>query len=436
MNYYGKQTDKALENFRLPDMPVNKQLIYAITEIKKAAANANICCNKLDKNIGQAIITSCDEVLTGKFDDQFPTSAIQGGAGTSINMNVNEVLASRSAELLVNSGNTIQVHPIDHVNLSQSTNDVNPSALRIVCIRLTGKLNNNLDLLIKEIENKAKEYSQVKKLARTHLQDAIPTTIGDEFNAYAEILNNAKKRIEQSIAYLYTLNLGGTAIGNCINADPVYQDFLYKSLTEITQIPLKPSENMMSLTQTATDFANLSSVLTLLGLDLSKIAKDLRILSSGPEGGIGEIQLEELQKGSSIMPGKVNPVIPECINQIYYFIAGKNVTVQLAAEDSVLELAIMFPVIADSLIQQLDILSSGLFLFADKCFKTIKVDQNRCKELLEASTAYATLLTPKLGYDLVAEVVKESIVSGKTLREIILQRQLLNEEQFNKIISS
>jgi len=428
--YYQVQTELALENFPFSLPRVDLELIYAIAEVKKAAAIANYLTGNLDEDMKKGIVKACDEILAKKFDSQFVTPAVQGGMGTLINMNVNEVIASRASEI---SGK--KIHPNDHANMSQSTNDVNPSALKIASIRLTKKLLTDLDYLIKVFSQKAKEFKTVAKLGRTHFQDAVPTTLGAEFSSYRNILIRDKKRIGEILNYLYELNLGGTAIGNKINASEKYIEYVYKELEKSIGFKVRPATNLMSQTSSSTDFCHLMVVVTILCLDMSKIADDIRFMSSGPRGGIGEITLPTLQSGSSIMPGKVNPILPEMVNQTYFFVSGKNLTVQQAAEAAHMELAVMFPVIADSVISSLKLISEVMRVFADRCVKNIVANKERCLEHLEKSTAYATLLTPKLGYDVVSKVVKESVKSGMTIRKIILKNKLLKKEEFDSILS-
>jgi len=421
---YGPQTKASLENFPFNYHRVMLEFIYAMVMIKKAAAVANFKAGKLDKKLADKIISACDEILKGKYDDQFVVSAHHGGAGTSVNMNVNEVI-----------GTLANAHPNDHVNASQSTNDVNPSALKIASIKLTEKLLKNLDYLISVFDEKSKEYQDVRKLARTHIQDAMPTTLGAEFASYRDILIRDRKRIGDSLEYFYELSMGGTAIGNKINAPEKYITEFYKEIRQVTGInKLTPADNMMSQTSSDTDFCFLSSAVNILCLDISKMAVDFRFMSSGPKGGIGEISFKELQPGSSIMPGKVNPVIAETMNQTYYIISGKNLSIHQAAENSHLELGIMLPVIADSLIVILKIVETALKLFADRGIKNIIVNRERCLEHLEKSTAYSTLLTPRLGYDAVSKIVKESVKTGRTMREIILKKKLLTETELEKLL--
>lgn len=423
--FYGPQTKASLENFPFEYHKVNKEFIYAIVMIKKAAAIANFKAKKINKKVSDKIVFACNEVLSGKYNNQFVLPALHGGMGTSVNMNVNEVI-----------GTLAGAHPNDHVNSSQSTNDVNPSALKITSIKLSEKLLKSLDYLISVMGAKSKEYRDVKKLGRTHIQDAVPTTMGAEFGSYRDILIRDKKRIIEALGYFYELNLGGTAVGNSINAPKEYIENVYPELQKITGIKkLKPLENLMSGTSSDTDFCFLSSSINILCLDISKISLDFRFMSSGPKGGIGEIYFKELQPGSSIMPGKVNPIIAETMNQVYYLVSGKNMSIHQAAEASQLELGVMLPIISDSLIVILKTVETALRLFADRGIKNIVVNRARCLEHLEKSTAYSTLLSPRLGYDAVSKVVKESVKTGRTMREIILEKKLLKKEELDKILT-
>ncbi len=428
--YYGDQTAKSIDNFPFPHHKTYIDLIYAIVEIKQAAAYAHREIGEMEASIADAIIQSCQEILLGGYVDQFVTVGLQGGAGTSINMNVNEVVAARASEILGKP-----IHPNDDVNRSQSTNDVNPSALKIVCLRLSAKLLESTDKLIHSLEKKGKEFRRIAKLARTHMQDAVPITLGEEFLSYATIIKRDKQRIEEFQKYLYDLNLGGTAVGNSINASNAYIKSVYFHLQKITGLPVVKATNFMSQTSSQSDFYHLSSLLCALSIDLSKIATDIRFMSSGPRGGIGELRLEPLQKGSSIMPGKVNPVIPESINQVYYFISGKHLTIEHAVEGAHLELGIMFPIIADSIITSLKFLESAVKVFNEKCISILVANEEVCKRYLENSTAYATLFVPKLGYDVVSKIVKEAVKTGKTLREIVIERKFLTQAEFDSIIS-
>lgn len=419
---YGPQTIASVENFPFDYPLIHKEFVYAMAVVKKAAARGNEKAGKITARQSARIQKACDDILKGTYDDQFVVPALHGGAGTSVHMNVNEVIATLS-----------DTHANDHVNASMSTNDVNPSALRIASIQLTRTLLENVDLLIKKFDEKSKQHKRSQKLGRTHMQDAIPTTFGAEFGSYRDTIRRDKKRIESALSSMYELNMGGTAIGDGTNAPKSYRDTIYKELRSITGIKeLRPLDNLMTGTSSDTDFHFLSSTVTQLFTDLSKIATDFRFMSSGPRGGIGEITFKELQHGSSIMPGKVNPIICETMSQLYYQIAGRNLTIQLAAEGAHMELGVMLPAIVDALIVILKIASTGVKLFAEQAVASMTVNSRRGKELLEYSTAYSTLLTPRLGYDVVSEVVHEAIEKNSTLREVVVQRKLLTDAEFDK----
>ena len=460
--YYGVQTEKAIKNFPFDFRKTHREVIRAIVEIKRAAARAHYLAKELDKQRADAIVRACDEVLRGKHDDQFPLSSFQGGMGTSNHMNVNEVLAASATEILLSGKKGIKVrpsdeqgstertsakvrpsdeqgstertsanvHPNDHVNMSHSTNDVMPSALKIASLRLVDEADASLEILISALDKKAKQFANIQKLGRTHIQDAVPMTLGDEFASYAETIRRRQKGLREARAYLIELNLGGSAVGNSINVSPKYKKLLYRELQKVTALPLKPAKNLMSQTASVTDFLVVSSALTALCTDLSKIAGDFRILSSGPKGGIGELILPELQAGSSIMPGKVNPVLPEALSQLYYLVSGNNATIEKACEGAQLELGVMMPVITDRLVESLKLSAEMIEQFAKKCVATVIANKPRIKEHLENSTAYATLLNPIIGYDKAAECVKEAVATGKTLREVVLAKKLLSAKDF------
>ncbi len=434
--YYGEQTKKALKNFPFNVYKVHKEFIFALVKIKKAAAIANFEAGNISQQIKNAIVRVCDEILEGGYKEQFPLKALQGGAGTSTNMNVNEVIAARATEILQQQGKKAEVDAYDHVNRSQSTNDVNPSAIKIASEKLTQDLQATLKKLVEAFLGKAREFKNVVKLARTHLQDAVPTTLGAEFASYAEIIKWHQEKINRVLAYTKVLNLGGTAIGNSVNAKPKYIRILYRELNKITKLNFQPAKNLMSQTSSQTDFLAMSQAVTALVLDVSKIASDFRIMASGPAGGLMEISLLELQKGSSIMPGKVNPILPEAVNQLYFLVSGNNLTIEHSAHAAQLELGVMFPTIADRLLQTLKLTSEVLEQFTVYCVTKIKANKQRCRELLEKSNAYGTLLTPRLGYTVVSDLVKESLQTGSTLRELAVQKKLLTNKEFEKIIKT
>ncbi len=432
--YRGGQTAKAIKNFPFSFRYSQREFIYAIVEIKKSAAIGHVLAGELGSERGQAIVKACDEILSGKHLDSFVLSAFQGGAGTSNHMNANEVIALRATEILAERNKAkIAVHPNDHVNMSHSTNDVMPSALRISAVRMIDKLLSTLDVLILALEKKAKEFAHIKKLGRTHLQDAVPITLGQEFSAYAQYLKRGEHRIKYARESMLELNLGGSAVGNSINVSPKYMVKLYQQLKHITGLPFRPTKHLMAGTSSNSDFVALSQSLTALCVDLSKIANDLRLLSSGPKGGFGEIVLPALAPGSSIMPGKVNPILPEAINQLYFLVSGNNLTIEHAAEAAQLELGVMLPVVTDRLLESLKLMNELLSVFTKKCVVGIKANLKRCNELLENSLAYATLLSPEIGYDNVSMVVKYALANGKTLREAVLEKKLLTAQKFDQL---
>lgn len=428
-SYIGEQTKMALENFPFPLPTADVDFFHALAKVKKATAFGNEADGGITKAQKDAIIKACDEIIEGKHDSQFVTCSLQGGAGTSMNMNTNEVIANRASEICGEN-----IHPNDHVNRSQSTNDANPTALNILAIELANKLKNSLQTLIEETDKKAQEFAHIQKLGRTHIQDAVPITAGSQFASFSANLKKDLIRIESAKKFLYQVNLGGTAVGNEINASRTFIDNAYKALREATGLEMAEADNKMSGTSGQGDYIDLLSAVLITAMDISKFSRDVRILVSGPNGGIGELILESLQPGSSIMPGKVNPVIPESMNQIHFFIAGKFNTALLAAESSNLELGIMLPVLGDSLITSLKLLESGIKKFTEKVIKTVQVNEKRCKENLEKSTAFATLLTPALGYDKVSAAVKKSVKEGKTIKQVIVEEGYLTDAEFDEMV--
>ncbi len=402
--FIGQETKKALKNFRINSNHVRYDLIKAIIQIKLAASIANFKSSKLTQEQVEAIKKACLEILTNfdKYKKEFTLPCIQGGAGTSINMNVNEVIANLACKL---TGETI--HYLDHVNASQSTNDVNPSALKIVSLRQTFLLKEKLRELIYAFNYQASKNKQIKKLARTHLQDAIETSWFAVFKSYAEILERNLKKINQIEQFLYELNLSGTAIGTGLGTTPKFKKEVYTELKKITGLKIKPAKNLMSLTSSSSDFLSLSNTLTVLFTDLSKIATDFRVLASGPNGGIAELKLKELQKGSTIMPGKVNPIIPESINQIYFKLSGNNLTIEHACHAAILELSVMFPVIAESLLDSLQLAINGIDLFTE-CVKSLKVNKKNSEKHLKNSSS---ALMSKIGissYEKIEEAIRKN----------------------------
>jgi len=434
--YYGLQTARALENFPILRQPVHPDLVRALVQVKKAAVLTNLQHAFIDPDIGRAISQACDEVLTGALQDQFVVDALQGGAGTSANMNVNEVLANQALEILgATKGDYARIHPIDHVNLFQSTNDVFPTAVRIAAIGRLKSVSEQFARLQTALQEKEQAFAAILKVGRTQLQDAVPVTLGQEFGAWAQAIARDRWRLYKVEERLRQVNIGGTAVGTGINAPRKYLFTMIDKLREVTGLGLARAEYLMDPTQNNDVFVEVSGLLKTAAVNLSKIANDLRLLSSGPRAGLGEIRLPALQSGSSIMPGKVNPVLPEAVNQVAYQIMANDLAITLAAQGGQLELNAFLPLIAHNLLQMLDLLDHVVPLFIDKCISGIAPDEIRCRELLERSTAIVTALTGHIGYDRAAEIAAECLASGDTVRTLLIQRGLLTAEQLDKILA-
>ena len=433
--YYGIQTLRAAENFRITGLSIHPEIINSLVMIKKAAAITNCEIGILSPGISDAITAACDEILCGSFLDQFVVDPIQGGAGTSLNMNANEVIANRAAELLGGSkGDYSVVHPNDHVNLSQSTNDVIPTAARMTIVRLLMNLSLQLQCLNLALSKKAEEFDHVIKMGRTQMQDAVPIRLGQEFKAYADTIDRSIVRIRKAIDEMRIVNIGGTAIGTGINADKEYLQRIVPVLNKVSGMELIQADNLIDSTQNMDPFVAVSGAVKTCAVSMSKIASDLRLMSSGPKAGFGEIRLPAMQNGSSIMPGKVNPVVPEVVNQVAFNVIGNDVTITLAAEAGQLELNAFEPVICYNLFQSIDTLGYAAETFTDNCIIGITADEDRCRELVENSIGIVTALTPFVGYECAADVAKESLNSGRPVREIILEEKLIDPEELDHIL--
>lgn len=434
--YYGGETERALSNFAFSGPRVSINLIHAISEIKIAAARAWISIGGLDGRIGAAIIKAADEVRRGKFDGQFILPSLQGGAGTSLHMNVNEIIAARASEIIGKSGSISLekiVHPLDHVNKGQSTNDVVPSALRIECARGFAKILKAGEALATELDKKGKEFEKVTKLARTHLQDATPIALGEEFRAFAYNVRRECVRVKAAMPFFYELNLGGTAVGNGISAPKNFVGVLYREIRKLTKLPLKKGQNLVAFTSAAGDFAAAARVLGGFTMALSKMANDLRIMASGPRGGIGEIVLKSLQNGSTIMPGKVNPVALEVLNQLHFIVEGNALSICESAHAAQLELSHMTPLIAERLLSSITTINEVVENSTIDCVKSIAANKENCLKHLDNSMACAALLISKLGYDKASLLVARAIKNGVTLRELIVEEKIMSEKEFFKL---
>ncbi len=434
--YYGVQTARAVANFPISGERLHVEMVRAVARIKIAAARANAELGELDSKKADAIVAAAEEILAGKYDDQFVVDAYQAGAGTSFHMNVNEVIANRACELLGGKrGDSALVHPNDHVNMAQSTNDVIPTAIRLAAHDLSGPLLEELGALAKSFDRKAEEFAHLLKSGRTHLQDAVPITLGQEFSGYRECVLGWRSSVEKSREGLLALGLGGNAVGTGINAHPKYRERAVAHLAKLTGTPYRSATNLFEAMQSMAPFVRVSNDLRGFALDLTRIANDLRLLASGPTTGLDEIVLPAVQPGSSIMPGKVNPVIAEMANMAAYQVLGYDTTVAYAAQAGQLELNVMMPVLAHNLLRSLALLTPTLRVLRTKCVDGITANEEICRRYFDRSISLATALNPYIGYARAAEVAKEAAQTGKTVVEIVRERKLLTEEQIAKVFS-
>lgn len=434
--YYGIQTARALDNFPITGFKPHKELVLALAQVKKAAAQANIKVKRLNAKTGNAIVAACDEIIDGKLHDQFVVDVIQGGAGTSFNMNANEVIANRAIELLGGSkGDYLLVSPNTHVNMAQSTNDAFPTAIKISSLNLTESLVKALKDLRQALIGKEQEFDGIIKMGRTHLQDAVPIRLGQEFGAWACAIGRDIGRIQAAAKGLESISMGATAVGTGLNADVDYIDHVAEQLAVNTGLALTRTENMVDSTQNADVYVALSAALKISAVNLSKMANDLRLLASGPRCGLNEINLPAMQPGSSIMPGKVNPVMAEVVNQVAFQVIGNDMTVALAAEAGQLELNVMEPVLTFNLLQSLDILRNVVTVFASKCISGITANVQRCRQMVEQSVGIITAINPHVGYETASVIAKEAITTGRPIREIVLERGILTEEELDIILN-
>ncbi len=435
--YYGVHTLRALENFPISGIPISTypNMIRALACVKQACALANNELELLDERKTDAIVNACEEIRAGKLHSQFAVDVIQGGAGTSTNMNANEVIANRALELLgFERGEYKQIHPLEHVNMSQSTNDVYPTAIKVALYFEIDELIAAMEILKVAFADKAAEFKDILKMGRTQLQDAVPMTLGQEFSTYAVMLEEDQQRLREAASLIREINLGATAIGTGINAHPDYAALARKHLSEVTGIPYITAGNLVEATQDAGAFVQLSGVLKRVAVKLSKICNDLRLLSSGPRAGLGEINLPAVQAGSSIMPGKVNPVIPEVVNQIAFLVIGNDVIVTFAAEGGQMQLNAFEPIIAHSLLDSLIYLRQGCLTLAERCVKGITANRERLADLVNHSIGIVTALNPFIGYENASAVAKEAQATGKGVAEIVLAKGLLTKEQLDDIL--
>ena len=434
--YYGVQTLRAKKNFHITGRPLHPEFIKNLVRIKKAAAYTNMTAHILDEKIGNAIVKACDEIIEGRLHSQFIVDAIQGGAGTSANMNANEVIANRAIEILGGEkGDYTIVHPNDHVNMAQSTNDVIPSAGKLTILALLPGLLEQLERLHKALRDKSIEFDDVVKMGRTQLQDAVPIRLGQSFEAYAAVIERDIRRIRSLDSEIKVLNIGATAVGTAIN---VNQGYLFHSIRLVNRgcgSDCSQGVEVFDATLMLGGWVHTSAALRVCAVNLSKICNDLRLLSSGPKAGLGEINLPPKQNGSSIMPGKINPVIPEVVSQVAYNVIGNDVTVTMAAEAGQLELNAFEPVIFYKIFESIDTLRGAVETLIDNCILGITANRERCRALVESSAALATALCPALGYKKSAEIAKKCNRTGIPVRQIVLEEGLLPEEELDRYLS-
>jgi aspartate ammonia-lyase len=432
---YGVQTLRAVQNFPISGLKPLPAFVDAVVRIKRAAALTHKETGRLEPKLADAIVKAADEILDGQHRDQFVVDVYQAGAGTSHNMNVNEVLANRANEILgAKRGTYAPVHPNDHVNMAQSTNDVIPTAIRLACLTELPSFQRVFDDLASEFDRKAKEFDDVLKSGRTHLQDAMPIRLGQELEAYAGSLRRGLKRVVEAADYLRDLGIGGSAVGTGVNVEPEYPALMIRHLRESAKVELREGKDRIQLMQSMGDVAGFSAQIKVLALDLSKIASDLRLMASGPRTGFDEIRLPAVQPGSSIMPGKVNPSIPEMVNQVCFQVFGNDACVSVAAEHGQLELNVMMPVIAQNVLLSMMILRNAARALAERTVKGIEANEAMCEYWLERSAALATALAPQIGYARAAEISKQSVKENVLIRDLVKREKVLPADEIDEVL--
>jgi len=435
--YWGVHTFRAIENFPISGVKISQypELIKALALVKKSAANANMSLSLLDESKANSIAKACDFIIEGQYHDQFVVDVLQGGAGTSTNMNANEVIANLTLEFMgYGKGEYQFVHPVDDVNCSQSTNDVYPTSIKLGVMIAAQSLLSSMEKLRRSFENKSKEFEGILKIGRTQLQDAVPMTLGQEFKTYDIMLSEDIERLKETLTLLLEINLGATAIGTGINTDPEYSQRVCAELAKESGFKFVPAGNLIEATQDLGSFVLLSGMLKRIAVKVSKICNDLRLLSSGPQSGFGEINLPPRAAGSSIMPGKVNPVIPEVVNQIAFEVIGNDLTVTMAAEGGQLQLNAFEPVIVHSLFKSIKHLSRGFETLAVNCIDGITANTEKLKQSIDTSACLATALNPYIGYEKASNVIKTALKENKPIREIILEKEYMNEDELNLVL--
>lgn len=434
--YYGVQTLRAKENFNITGQKLDTDFIQSMAKVKKATALANMATGRLDKKIGNALVQAADEIIAGKMLDQFPVDPIQGGAGTSVNMNTNEVLSNRALEIIGEAkGRYDIISPNNHANMAQSTNDAFPTAIKICICHKSKKLVAALNRLAGELDKKADEYRDILKMGRTHLQDAVPITLGQEMASYASAVRRGSKRIEAAVASMHTVNLGGTAVGTGLNAEPAYIKSVAEALSEITGETFATADNLVDATNNTDGFADISVSMKVTAFVLIKMANDFRLMASGPRCGFNELRLPARQPGSSIMPGKVNPVIAEVLDQACYQVIGNDLAVSLGVENGQFELNVMEPVVAFNIFNSMNYMTNAVNTFVDKLLLDLEPNKKQCADWIDKSVGIVTALLPHIGYEKSAMLAKEAYTTGRPIRDIVLGKRLLPKEKLEHILS-
>ena len=434
--YYGAETERAKELFHVSGMRVRSEFIKTYAIVKRSAAIANMKVGKLDRKKGAAIVRACDEIINGKLDDQFVVDVFQAGAGTNTNMNLNEVAANRAIEILGGKkGDYKLIHPNDHVNMSQSTNDTYPATMHIsTYLALTTKLVPELELLRKAMQRKAREFAEIPKIGRTHLQDAVPLFLGDEFAGYEASIERQLEHVKKSADSLLSLSLGGTAVGTGIEASRAYSKAIVAEIDRFTKAKFRLARNFFDIQQSSSEEEWVGSALKDLAIALNKIANDLRLMSSGPVAGFSDITLPPVMPGSSIMPGKINPSVPEMLNMVCFDVIGKSTTIEHAIEGGQLELNVYMPIISHNLLSSIDLLSRSIGIFTKRCVSGIKANEERLSGNLEKDISIATALAPYIGYAKASEIAKQARKEGKTVKAIALEKKLMPAKELEKLL--
>ena len=433
--YYGVQTTRAISNFKITGQKIDPDFVQAYAKVKKATVMANMSTGRMPKEVGEPLIQAADEIIAGKFLDQFPVDPIQGGAGTSVNMNVNEVLCNRALEIIGKpKGSYDIISPNNHANMAQSTNDTFPTSIKVCLSHKGKKLTTALTRLADELDKKGEEFKDILKMGRTHLQDAVPITLGQEMHSYASAVRRGIDRINHAIDTIHVVNMGGTAVGTGLNAEPAYITKVAETLSEVTGEKYVTADNIIDATNNTDGFSDVSSAMKTTALVLIKMANDFRMMASGPRCGLNELKLPMRQPGSSIMPGKVNPVIAEVLDQACYQVVANDIAVSLGVENGQFELNVMEPVISFNLFNAMTYLTNAVNTFVDKLLKDLQPNKEQCQEWLDKSVGIVTAMLPHIGYENSAMIAKEAYNTGRPVREVILEKGLITKEQMDKIL--